>query len=115
MKYDVYWNLHKDIWSMRHKGRVLNYQSVVVFNDAKFIVQPAGRARVIRERKKNVHAFVRGHVVSNMLPIPKIDKTFIRVRYNPHIHPHFRDEAGNSIFNAKQVILVGNGKCYAKI
>jgi hypothetical protein len=34
----------------------------VSVTNAQFVVQPAGRKRVLRERKKNVHAFVRGEL-----------------------------------------------------
>ena len=47
--------------------------------DVKFAVQPAGRAKVLRERKKNVHAFVRGTVARN--PIMAHQQV---VSYNPY-------------------------------
>ena len=34
----------------------------VVLKDCKFIVSEAGQRRVREEKKKNVHAFVKGHV-----------------------------------------------------
>lgn len=60
MRVEVYWNLHKKCYSVRHKGRVIDHVPYVVLRDVKWVVQPAGRRRVLRERKKNVHAFARG-------------------------------------------------------
>ena len=60
---EVYFNLHKRLFSVRHKGIVVAHARNVKVIDAKFVVQPAGRAKVLREKKKNVHAFVEGFVV----------------------------------------------------
>jgi hypothetical protein len=42
------------------KGRVIAHRQQVLINDATFKVSEAGRQRVIRERRKNVHAGVSG-------------------------------------------------------
>ena len=60
---EIYRNLHKNCFSVRKNGRVVKYiddSEALHLTDVKFAVQPAGHARVIREKKKNVHAFVRG-------------------------------------------------------
>lgn len=67
MRVEVYWNLHKRLFSVRalegeNKGRVIEHSYGVRLIDAKFVSQPAGRERVRREGKKNVHAFVRGRL-----------------------------------------------------
>ena len=67
MRVEVYWNLHKHLFSVRalegeHKGRVIDHSYGVRLSNATFVSQPAGRERVRREGKKNVHAFVRGHL-----------------------------------------------------
>jgi hypothetical protein len=62
---EVYRNLHKNCFSIRKNGRVVDYRAddeTLTLVDVKFAVQPAGHAKVIRERKKNVHAFIRGTV-----------------------------------------------------
>ena len=56
----VYYNLHKKCLSIRYKGKVIEHAREVTLTDARFHVQPAGRARVLREKKKNVHAYVSG-------------------------------------------------------
>lgn len=62
----VYWNLHKHLWSVRgSEGRVLMHAEEVVLGEpgkakCKFTVGEAGRQRVLREYRKNVHAYARG-------------------------------------------------------
>ena len=61
-KYRLYWNLHKKKWSLqdRQTGRVQQHVTAYTMYDAKFVVRPAGQAKVRREGKKNVHAFAVG-------------------------------------------------------
>jgi hypothetical protein len=65
MKVDIYKNLHNGKWSVRdrHNGRVVAHVDECAVRNAQFIVQTAGRRRVLDERRKNVHAFVRGDLI----------------------------------------------------
>ena len=70
MKVDIYRNLHKDCWSVRSRersnyGRVVGHVHCAVLKDAKFVVSQAGRDRVLREKRKNVHAVVRGNLLDS--------------------------------------------------
>ena len=62
MKVDVYYNLHKKTFSVKRTstGKVVAHRDYVWIKDAQFVVSEAGRQRVLREKKKNVHAFIRG-------------------------------------------------------
>jgi hypothetical protein len=66
LKVDVYFNLHKKVWSVKSRdrrynyGRVIAHMSEVSVDNATFVVSQAGRERVLREKRKNVHAYVRG-------------------------------------------------------
>lgn len=69
MKVFVYYNLHKHVFSIKamegdRKGRVVGYSTHITLSDAIPKVSEAGRQRVIRERKKNVHAGIVGIVES---------------------------------------------------
>jgi hypothetical protein len=44
------------------KGRVVAHVQAVALRDCRFIVSETGRQRVLRERCKNVHAFIEGSV-----------------------------------------------------
>ena len=69
MKVFVYFNLHKKLYSIKAldgpcKGRVVAHATHVALDNCTFAVSEAGRQRVIREQKKNVHAGVMGILVS---------------------------------------------------
>jgi hypothetical protein len=85
---EVYRNLHKNCYSVRalsgeNKGRVVNHVQAIILKDATFVVQPAGRDRVLREQRKNVHAFVRGTITDQ----PVVHG--LSVRYDPYLNDAF--------------------------
>lgn len=65
MKVQVYRNLHNGLISIQDlsTGLVLGHAYAIDLKRADFIVREAGRQQVIKEKRKNVHAFVRGEVV----------------------------------------------------
>ena len=63
----VYFNLHKNIFSIQRKGLVVDHVRNVKLLEAKFAVQPAGHAKVLVEKKKNVHAYVRGYITHSCM------------------------------------------------
>ena len=85
MKAKVYFNLHKKTWSILHmtpKGwRLWGHSPHVVLADVTWKVSEAGRQRVLRERRKNVHAFGIGTWLDHESP-PEGD--FKPVKYNPY-------------------------------
>ena len=94
MKVEVYWNLHKKLYSVRHKGRVVAHLPFVTLKDVRWVVQPAGRRRVLRERKKNVHAFARGTWLygDDELQLVNDELRLTRrmpIMYNPYKHHKF--------------------------
>jgi len=65
MRVFVYFNLHKKCFSIKalegdRKGRVVAHSTTVLLEGCKFKVSEAGRQRVLREKRKNVHAGVTG-------------------------------------------------------
>ena len=72
MRVEVYFNLHKKTFSVRscRTGRVIHHTDKVHIANPEFVVRKAGRERVLREGKKNVHAFVRGDVTFFNLMYP---------------------------------------------
>ncbi len=90
MMVDVYFNLHRRLFSMRshETGRVIGHYPWACVVDATFVVQPAGRQRVLDSGVKNVHAFVRG--TSASAASATCDRsTACRVSYNPCKAPWF--------------------------
>lgn len=56
----VYRNLTRGCLSVMRRGLVVAHVESVALHGARFVVQEAGRQRVLRDRRKNVHAFVEG-------------------------------------------------------
>jgi len=117
-KIEVYRNLHKNCFSVRHKGKVVGYlhdNEQLALTNVKFVVQPAGRAKVLRENKKNVHAFVRGEYVgyennlTNNLYFGEFkDLDFYAVSYNPYKSDKFVvKETGKPIESNSEALIRG--------
>ncbi len=83
----VYFNLHKKCWSVRQSGKVVKHTDRISLKDAKYLVGEAGRKRVLKEKKKNVHAGVSGFVVDE-IPWP-MDEISFPVTYNPYKNKTF--------------------------
>ena len=60
----VYFNLHTELWSVRSRKtrRVLFHSAVVLLYDCEFKVSQAGRKRVLKDKRKNVHAGIAGEL-----------------------------------------------------
>lgn len=87
MKVRVYFNLHRKLFSVMDCAtrRVIGHRRTVNLSGARFVVSEPGRQRVIREKRKNVHAFVEGTLVEAVPPT----RTWRRVSYNPYFAGHF--------------------------
>lgn len=86
MKVKVYFNLHRKMWSvlsMTPKGwRLAFHERELTLQDVTFKVSEAGRQRVIREKRKNVHAFAIGTLIE---PLQSgFEATLVPVSYNPY-------------------------------
>ena len=107
----VYWNLHKGCWSVqdRKTGRVVEHMAACTLADVKFIVRPAGREKVRREGKKNVHAFVRGEITHFDDFDPDYHPDYLDytlVSYNPYKFDTFVDVYDTSpVRTAKRAML----------
>ena len=106
MKVRVYRNLNKRCLSVQHKTekgwRLLKHTQSISLKDVRFIVSQSGRERCLREKRKNVHAFVEGELVE-VVGIP----TKERVTYNPYLHSQFSTWSGSKpVFNALYAYIV---------
>ena len=104
VKVKVYYNLHKNCLSVINNktGRLLKHTDNIALENVKFRVQPAGRERVRREGRKNVHAYIQGDTTSNNLPYePKQLITYNPYKYNTFVDAHTKQP----IHEAKAVLL----------
>lgn len=116
---EVYRNLHNGLMSVREcHGIVLTHEREVFVRNANFVVQPAGREKVIRERRKNVHAFVRGelHGFHRGMLLGFDDwQGWSKATYNPYKSATFFDkDTGDAVHSASKVVITTTGVFYAK-
>lgn len=117
MRVEVYRNLHNGLMSVREcGGKVLTHEREVFILSPRFVVQPAGRAKVLKERRKNVHAFVRGEAVGFSIgTLAGFDdyEGWSQVRYNPYECPNFTDrETGSVVHYATRAVVTTRGVFY---
>ena len=87
LKCFVYFNLHRKVWSIKalegeHKGRVIAHSSMVEMSDCSFKVSEAGRQRVLRDKRKNVHAGIVGVVRTIGENMDTLSRTALRREAN---------------------------------
>ncbi len=91
----VYRNLHKKCFSVKSlkTGRVIAHVHEIALHDVKFKVSKSGRERVLREKRKNVHAGVVGYVTDLYSMVLSINHSTVSVKYNPYKYSNFvRDD-----------------------
>lgn len=104
----VYRNLHKNCFSCKSikTGRVIHHADSVLLYDAKFVVSEKGRQRVIKEKRKNVHAGVRGKLVTIDKDID--EQGMLGVTYDPYSYDSF------VFLGTKSAVLIHPGFVYCK-
>lgn len=117
MKVFVYFNLHRKCFSIKalegpDKGRVIAHSKGVLLFDCTFKVSEAGRQRVLRERKKNVHAGVVGLWLDD-----EVDGTYDRVlrygnaiTYNPYKYDSFVHLYGEHPIKTGRLVALAVGE-----
>ena len=93
MKVAVYFNLHKKVFSIKamegeKKGLVIGHSANVSIRNPVFKVSEAGRQRVLREKRKNVHAFVVGELV-DYVEFDRKNDPVLDITYNPYKYSQF--------------------------
>ena len=118
MKVYVYYNLHKHKWSIKalegkQKGLVIAHQDVVWLENAKPKVSEAGRQRVLREQRKNVHAGIVGDMVEFKYYKHGGRNKWRDVTYNPYKYKTFVYELDNQPFLGNDIVLMKDRKVYS--
>jgi hypothetical protein len=115
-KFYIYRNLHTGDFSIRHNGRVIEHAKNIIALDCQFKVNEKGRLRVIKEKQKNVHAFVvcDAYLSGNDNPDLKnvfhdLENKLEHITYNPYLNNSFI-MYGETIEKANTVFL-SHGKC----
>ena len=116
MKYFIYRNLHTKTFSARYNGLVIDHPEIFIARNVSFKVNEGGRIRVVKERRKNVHAFVVAEKYNRLSLNNKAAKylranvtKMIEVTYNPYTCKSFVvKETGAEIFEANFVVGLDN-------
>ena len=96
----VYRNLRTGTFSVQHQGLVVAHLETVHLLGVRFAVSEAGRQRVIRDKQKNVHAFLIG-TLTDQAPA-----TAEAVSYNPYHAGHFfAKQTGAAVYTAPAATL----------
>ena len=107
----VYYNFRRKLFSVQakvnNKWVVVEHTNNIVLRNAIFNVSEAGRQRVLKQKRKNVHAFIIGE------RFPFIPKSFVyrdEISYNPYKGPNFviANQPEKSVDEAKYVTILGN-------
>ena len=113
-KYYLYRNLRTGGFSIKQRGLVVDRAKFVTMSNVKFKVNELGRERVLKEKAKNVHAYM---VADNYKTIQDVmwqpDK-FREATYNPYENETFVDaKTGEPILEASFAIAT-RGKVYVR-
>lgn len=108
----VYYNLHKQTFSVRYDNKVILHADYVKLGDVEFRVRSGGNEKVRKEKSKNVHAFVIGTLLDyceypcDNIPNPTSDKI---VTYDPYKHNSFvYKDSEEPVYNAKEVDMINS-------
>lgn len=90
----VYKNLHKDKWSVRNhqvgeKRLVLGHTETLLLSTCTFHVSEKGRQRVLRDKRKNVHAGIVGLIQNNVWGWDTSYELATEITYDPYRHTNF--------------------------
>jgi len=105
MKVFVYFNLHKRVFSVKalegaEKGRVIGHRTSLAIYSPTFKVSEAGRQRVVREKRKNVHAGVVGFLTAPYDWTKELVE-WTPVLYNPYVFSSFVTMLGKPVHKSQ--------------
>lgn len=115
-KYYIYRNLHTDNgFSVKHRGKVVAVVYTAMVEDPVFKVNESGRQRVLRERRKNVHAFIVSATPPREISVADDLKALIlrnprRVHYNPYEGAEFKVDHKPLV--SAPVVVLQDGCCW---
>lgn len=106
----IYKNLHNGLFSVKQGGLVVAHIESVLLASVSFKVNESGRNRVIREQKKNVHAFIVGYILNvNHTPASLLKRV---ITYNPYKYNYFyfKDDNSKAILNKENLVYCDSKK-----
>ena len=116
MEVEVYRNLHKNCWSVRNHvtGIVINHVDNIHLENTTLVVRQGGRKRVLLNKRKNVHAFIKGTVSKcTKTTCPIVSPWIEEILYDPYKYASFvLKDTEETIPYAKHIYLTEKGKVF---
>lgn len=111
-KVEVYRNLNNECFSIKQDGIVVAHADDFVISNVTPKVSEAGRQRVLREKRKNVHAVLVGYN-----PISTNYRWFdtnklVEIYYDPYTLDSFINMETKQCFIKSDYVYFKNGKAY---
>jgi len=108
----VYYNLHKQTFSVKYDSKVILHADYVKIGNVEFRVRQGGKERVRQDKSKNVHAFVIGTLLDYCEypcdDIPSSPSGKI-VTYNPYKHNSFvYKDNEEPVYKASEVDMINS-------
>lgn len=118
-KYYIYKNLHTGTFSVKYRGKVIAHPTTVNAQGVEYRVSQNGRNRVLREKKKYVHAYVvcdawqdRSDLYISGVAVEFLEMNFTEIKYNPYVSDCFMIEDCEARTSSHAVLH--NGRVYAR-
>ena len=99
------------IFSLNQNGKVVGHTNNIVLKDCNLIVLESGKKRCLKEKQRNIHAFVEGYL-GNENDI-KLSFSFL-LKYNPYENKNFYTSIAGEISKCN-VVYIKNNKIYCQI
>lgn len=107
---DVYRNLRTKNFSIRKDGIVEHRADSILLFKPTFMVSKKGRERVLNDKRKNVHAIVRGNYIGCDINLPF--NLMSKGHYDPYIYETFIGEEGQPLLTASVAFFNGKNLYY---
>jgi len=111
MRVRVWFNLHRRVWSIKEGSEPVRHADYVRLVGVAFRVSEAARQRVLRERRRSVHAYALGVAAG---PAAGPPAGAVRISYNPYRGRCFyRPDGGGDVAAAEEVYFLADGTAWA--
>jgi len=108
----MYRNLNSQCWSVKHRGKLIGHHDSIVLKNCEFRVSEKGRQRVLKEKVKNVHAYIAAQT-HEQLDEKYENLETVEITYNPYKYSTFVvKETGEPIHHCETVLAKDDGKIY---
>ena len=110
----VYFNLHTHQFSVKdlRSGQVVAHGNNIILQDIAFKVSESGRQRVLREQRKNVHAYVIGTYAGDT-EIQQLEQDFMKqAYYNPYTLSNFVDKRTQQPLHSARLAVMMDKQVY---